>query len=93
MAKTIDFNGGKYVGETNDDGEPHGQGKVDWEDDGESYEGHWVNGNQEGQGTKIWPDGSTYVGEWVNNRRQGKGSYEWAAGDKYDGDWFEDKRH
>ncbi len=42
---------------------------------GESYEGNFVNGKFQGNGTYIWPDRRKYIGEWKNGKRDGKGAY------------------
>ena len=56
--------GDVYVGETNEDGQKHGRGKISFES-GDSYEGEFVNDIICGHGTFIWgTDGATFTGEW-----------------------------
>ena len=55
---------------------------------GDSYEGDWVNGKRDGKGKMIYANGDAYEGDWVN----GKGKMIYANGDSYEGDWLNDKR-
>lgn len=52
-----------------------------------TYEGDYVNGKKDGEGTFVWPDGSVYQGEWKNDMRHGEGTYTWPDGDSYTGEW------
>lgn len=82
-----------YEGETNDAGEFHGQGKMSFAS-GDVYEGAWVNGEMEGEGTMKFAnsnDGS-YVGTWANGKFEGKGVLTMASGNRYEGDFKNGKQ-
>jgi len=57
------------------------------------YEGDWVNGNERGQGTIVWPNGDHYEGAWRDGKQHGHGTGIWANGAHYEGDWRDGKRH
>ena len=57
----------KYVGETNSDGKPNGQGSYTYAD-GSTYAGEWKDGKRNGQGTYTGADGTTYTGEWKDGK-------------------------
>ncbi|CAD8213801.1 unnamed protein product [Paramecium pentaurelia] len=59
---------------------------------GNHYDGYFVNGNQHGEGQMIYTDGAEYYGSWINDKRQGKGNYKLANGDEYYGDWKNNNR-
>ena len=44
-------------------------------DNGDKYEGNFVNGVRQGQGTYTWENGIVYIGEFVNGEPSGSGSY------------------
>ncbi|MEW5299348.1 MAG: hypothetical protein WDW36_002374 [Sanguina aurantia] len=89
--------GSKYVGEVLA-GRPHGQGQYLVPKDGLSgelviqFEGTWVQGRREGQGTRLYPTDEYYTGEWVSNLRHGQGRYVFGSGEVYSGGWMDDKR-
>ena len=58
-----------------------------------SYEGEWVDGKINGQGTLWYADGDQYQGEWRDGKMHGRGTYTYADGDQYEGDWKDDRRH
>ena len=58
-----------------------------------SYEGEWVDGKINGQGTLWYADGDQYQGEWRDGKMHGRGTYTYADGDQYEGDWRDDRRH
>ena len=39
------------------------------------YEGNFVKGKFDGEGTYTWPDGSRYCGPFDNNKPDGDGKY------------------
>jgi hypothetical protein len=42
---------------------------------GDKYEGEWMDGKQNGQGTKNYPDGRImYVGYWKDGNYYGQGT-------------------
>ena len=51
-----------------------GRGKKTY-DNGETYEGDFVNGVRHGQGTYTWANGTVYIGEFVNGNPSGNGTY------------------
>ena len=55
-----------------------------------SYEGEWVDGKINGQGTLWYADGDQYQGEWRDGKMHGRGLYTFPNGNKYDGDWQND---
>ncbi|KAL0404819.1 UNVERIFIED_CONTAM: hypothetical protein Sradi_2122700 [Sesamum radiatum] len=67
----------------------HGYGVKEFAN-GDSYEGEWSRGSQEGQGKYQWKNGNCYVGEWKNGKICGKGKMVWTNGNSYDGNWEED---
>ncbi len=86
---------GRYVGEVLND-VPHGKGILYFlEGDSvnrKSYEGDWVNGIREGQGTMIWVSGEKYTGSWKQGRREGYGVDYYADGRRYEGNWSGGKK-
>lgn len=58
---------------------------------GDRYEGNWIAGKRNGQGTYNFSDGESYLGEWRKNKRHGKGKYDFMNGDTYDGSWVNDR--
>ena len=40
-----------------------------------SYEGEWVDGKINGQGTLWYADGDQYQGEWRDGKMHGRGTY------------------
>ena len=45
-----------------------------------SYEGEWVDGKINGQGTLWYADGDRYEGEWRDGKMHGRGTYTYADG-------------
>ena len=75
---------GLYTGEWDKKNErPNGTGTFVLDDDAGTYEGEWVDGVAEGQGTIIWDSGSHYEGEWKDGMRNGQGTYTSTEGDGY----------
>ena len=52
----------------------NGKGKMLYEN-GETYEGDWVNENYEGQGTYKYENGSYFTGKWKDSKPDGYGKY------------------
>ena len=62
-----------YEGETDEEGKPHGQGKMLYAN-GAVYEGKWSHGDWKGYGSYLFPNGTLYKGGWKSkNVRHGKG--------------------
>ena len=57
------------------------------------YEGDWVDGFQEGQGTETWKDGSVYTGGFKGGDKHGYGEYKWGDGAAFKGDWCQGEIH
>ena len=49
-------------------------------DDGNSYEGVWLNGKQHGHGIYTWADGDRYEGDWRDDNQHGRGIKTWPDG-------------
>ena len=80
----------RYEGETNEDGEPHGQGNRYYAV-GDRYEGQWKDGKEHGSGVMEYTSGYRYEGQWKDGKRHGQGVYTFADGDRYEGPWKDDK--
>ena len=59
--------------------------------DGDIYEGDFVNGKGEGQGTNTFKNGNVYTGQFSNGLRNGKGTSKTADGNIYEGDFVNNK--
>ena len=70
------------------------------------YEGQYLNGEFNGQGTFTWPDGVRYIGEFKNGQFNGQGIYSTQTlkaedlsimhefkGSKYVGEFKDGKKH
>ena len=62
----------------------NGKGTYTW-DNGDTYEGDWVDGDRTGKGKSTFANGDTYEGDWVDGYRAGKGKSTWANGDIEEG--------
>ncbi|EGR33489.1 phosphatidylinositol-4-phosphate 5-kinase, putative [Ichthyophthirius multifiliis] len=69
----------------------HGYGVYKYVKTNERYEGEWVNGEKQGQGTYFYSNGGKYQGQWLKNQKHGKGAYYYPSGSVYEGDWQDDK--
>ena len=90
IQKQIKFTDKKYLGQTNKDGQPHGQGTYVYskgKNKGDKYEGEFVNGAREGVGTYIKINGDKYTGQWKQDKLDGYGIFEWFDGVKYEGQY------
>ncbi|KAN0036811.1 hypothetical protein ACTFIV_002124 [Dictyostelium citrinum] len=63
---------GIYEGGINKQLLPHGNGK-EYLDNGDYYNGEFINGERNGYGEAIWDDKSQYQGQWIRGLRVGKG--------------------
>jgi hypothetical protein len=68
-----------------------GRGVELWRN-GDSYEGMFVDGEFDGEGT-LKTHGGVYTGSFRKGEKHGRGTMEWKNGDVYDGDWEGDKMH
>ena len=60
-----------YTGETNERGDPHGQGVGEYAN-GSRYEGQWKDGKWHGQGVYEYANGDRYDGQWKANLFHGR---------------------
>ena len=60
--------------------------------DGSKYEGQWVAGVMDGQGTYTFADGCKYVGGYQDGRRHGKGIFVNEDGTEDAGEWSHGRR-
>ena len=68
----FDFSdGGRYIGEWNDDG-ANGYGVCVGPSDSGVFQGKWANGNQT-SGVFRWSNGQQYMGTWRDGMRHGLG--------------------
>lgn len=69
----------------------NGYGKEIFEN-GDVYDGNYVNNKFDGKGVYTWKTGAIYSGEFVEGKRQGKGIWktdkDGDEGDTYEGDYF-----
>lgn len=105
--KVIDYaNGNHYEGRVNEEGLPHGKGKLIIPTGccrKDEYVGEFRNGKRNGKGRISYQlNGYTaeYEGEWRDNMRCGHGRYQkWSTGGgashnyQYEGEWLDDKEH
>ena len=68
----------------------NGFGKKNY-DNGSSYEGNFVNGNKEGNGTFTSKYGMVYTGKFAKDLPNGRGKAKYENEDMYDGDWVDGK--
>ncbi len=84
MDGNSDTYSGLYTGEWDKKNErPNGTGTFVMEEAAGTYEGEWVDGVTEGQGTIVWDSGDHYEGEWKDGMRNGQGTYTSTKGDGY----------
>jgi hypothetical protein len=84
--------GGVYVGEF-ENGVPHGQGTMTYNDGGGVYTGQWENDRFHGKGKMIYHNGDVYEGEWAGNNMNGPGIMTYKDIGVYDGYWKDDQRN
>uniref|UniRef100_A0A7R9V367 MORN repeat-containing protein 3 n=1 Tax=Chlamydomonas euryale TaxID=1486919 RepID=A0A7R9V367_9CHLO len=87
-------NGSRYEGEVLA-GRPHGWGKFFSAKSGSltlEYEGSYVQGVREGDGTRYYASGEQYTGDFVAGLRHGHGRFFFDAGNVYAGEWVNDRR-
>jgi hypothetical protein len=62
----------------------NGRGKMVY-DNGDTYEGDFVDGRRVGQGTYTFKNGQVYVGQFTDGLRNGKGKFTFSDGSTYEG--------
>ncbi|MCU0849274.1 MAG: hypothetical protein MUD12_15435 [Spirochaetes bacterium] len=70
---SITYQNGIYQGDTVNN-IPHGIGNIKWEN-GEFYEGEWLEGKKNGKGVFIDKFGNRIEGNWVNNKLHGEAKF------------------
>lgn len=60
---------------------------------GNRYEGPFVNDMYEGEGTLFFADKRKYTGSFSKGRKEGKGVFNWPDGSFYDGEWRDGKQN
>ncbi len=60
---------------------------------GEIYEGSYVEGIREGDGTYRFLNGNVYSGKWRENRKHGMGKMTYSGKGEYNGLWENGRRH
>ena len=73
---------------------PYGKGITVYEN-GNKYEGEYVNGKRQGFGVYTFADGEKYEGEWDRDQQHGSGKYYYrdSYNHYYDGQWDHDYMH
>ncbi|KAL7746500.1 Histone-lysine N-methyltransferase setd7 [Sorochytrium milnesiophthora] len=72
----------EYDGETDADGQPHGDGTVSYPESGVVFKGHFCHGVKAGRGTVSYPDGTSVEGTFVDGELSGPGVFTDAEGDR-----------
>jgi hypothetical protein len=54
---------------------------IKWQN-GDSWDGHWNDGNRNGTGTKTYANGAKFTGVWIDGKREGIGIKTHANGNK-----------
>ena len=62
-------------------------------DNGDKYEGEYVDGQLNGKGKYTFLDGNVYEGEWINSKMTGKGIFSFSDGGIYEGDLIDGAFH
>ena len=62
-------------------------------DNGDKYEGDFVDNVKEGKGIYIYSNGDKYEGEFFGDEKDGYGIYYYKNGERYEGEFKEDKKH
>ena len=82
----VRFGKGKYTGEVNSAGYPHGYGEAIYSD-GNVYKGEWKDNTHDGKGKLTYRNGWFYEGEWKDGKYDGKGKMTYGNGWFYEGEW------
>ena len=69
-----------------------GDGRIEFLENGELYEGEFTKGKINGKGLYIWSNKNVYKGDFVNGIKHGKGKYKWPDGCEYEGDYNNGER-
>lgn len=77
-----------YEGEVDENQIMNGFGTYHYEN-GDFYEGEFLNGLKSGQGEYKYADGSSYIGEWFKDKKHGLGTFKFKAYE-ITGHWHQD---
>lgn len=91
-AGTLTLPGGRAVSVYPDALRYTGEARFEWPN-GRIYDGAWVEGQPEGQGTDIQPHGHVYQGGWQDGKRHGQGELLYPDGSRYEGSFAAGQRH
>lgn len=86
--KVLTFPNEEYDGELDENYIRNGYGIYKY-DNGDMYEGEFVEGLREGYGEYLYNDGSIYRGAWKEDKKNGNGSYKFEKFE-FDGHWEND---
>jgi hypothetical protein len=81
----------RYDGQVSN-GLPNGKGVRTYAASQDRYEGDFVMGDAQGEGTYRWKNGDVYAGAWTKGEKAGSGRYTWSNGDYWEGEFAEDKQ-
>ena len=97
VSMTLNFDVGSYHGSVDDDGQPGGQGRLDFKEndplDRQFYEGQWSQGQMSGQGKMVFGSGDVYEGGFQEGIPHGGGKFTYASGDVETAEWENGLRH
>jgi hypothetical protein len=87
-------NPGRYTGLLHSTTEqPHGVGRMVYDDRNRIHEGFWDHGHREGHGRCVFLNiGDFHEGDYVQNLRHGPGKYLWKDGRAFTGNYHKDER-
>jgi hypothetical protein len=54
-------------------------------DNGDQYDGEWMDHKRHGRGKMIYKNGDFFLGEWITDKKGGRGLYVFTNMDKYEG--------
>lgn len=84
-----EYTDGIYYGETNYNSgfcQKNGRGKMIY-NNGDTYDGEWINNKKHGRGIMIYKNMDTYDGSWENDMMDGYGTYKTIHNEIYSGCW------
>jgi len=70
----------------------HGYGVLT-KPDNSIYEGSFVDGRAQGEGSFVASTGNKYEGQWEQDRAHGYGMYQHEDGSTYHGEWYQDEKY
>jgi len=82
------FSNTTYVDGTFAGNKVHGRAKQELNKNGESFEGNFVDGARDGDGSYAFANGDSYVGAFKNSVPHGHGLYKYKNGCQYEGQFI-----